>query len=61
MKLLRVNMKNLQTEWEPVTAPYEHLGGRALIAKLLLEEGPDLGRGGGDHGLQHAHHALGVS
>jgi len=38
MKLLRVNMKNLQTEWASVPAPYEHLGGRALIAKLLLEE-----------------------
>jgi len=31
-------MKNLETEWESVPAPYEHLGGRALIAKLLLEE-----------------------
>ena len=38
MKLLRVNMKKLQAEWEPVPAPYEYLGGRALIAKLLLEE-----------------------
>ena len=38
MKLLRVNMKNLQAEWAPVPAAYEHLGGRALIAKLLLEE-----------------------
>jgi len=38
MKLLRVNMKNLQAKWEPVPDPYEHLGGRALIAKLLLEE-----------------------
>lgn len=38
MKLLRVNMKELQAEWESVPAPYEHLGGRALIAKLLLEE-----------------------
>jgi aldehyde:ferredoxin oxidoreductase len=33
-------MKNLQAEWEPVPAIYEHLGGRALIAKLLLEEVP---------------------
>jgi len=38
MKLLRVNMKDLQVEWQPVPALYEHLGGRALIAKLLLEE-----------------------
>jgi aldehyde:ferredoxin oxidoreductase len=40
MKLLRVDMKQLQTNWEPVSAVYEHLGGRALIAKLLLEEIP---------------------
>ena len=40
MKLLRVNMKQLQTSWEPVSAVYEHLGGRALIAKLLLDEIP---------------------
>ena len=38
MKLLSVNMKSLQTEWMSVPAPYEHLGGRALIAKLLLGE-----------------------
>jgi len=38
MKLLRVNMKKLQAEWEPVPAPYEYMGGRALIVKLLLEE-----------------------
>lgn len=38
MKLLRVNMKNLEVAWEPVPALYEHLGGRALIAKLLLIE-----------------------
>lgn len=40
MKLLRVNMKNQQVAWEPVPALYERLGGRALIAKLLLEEIP---------------------
>jgi len=40
MKLLRVNMKQLQTSWEPVPAAYEYLGGRALIAKLLLDEIP---------------------
>ena len=40
MKLLRVNMQKLQAEWEPVPLTYEHLGGRALIAKLLLEEVP---------------------
>jgi aldehyde:ferredoxin oxidoreductase len=40
MKLLRVEMNTLQAHWEPVPAVYEHLGGRALIAKLLLEEVP---------------------
>jgi len=40
MKILRVNMKELQVKWQPVSADYEHLGGRALIAKLLLEEVP---------------------
>ena len=40
MKLLRVDMKQLQMRWEPVPAVYKHLGGRALIAKLLLEEIP---------------------
>jgi aldehyde:ferredoxin oxidoreductase len=38
MKLLRVNMNQLQVKWEEVPAAYEHLGGRALIARLLLEE-----------------------
>ncbi len=40
MKLLRVNMQQLQVKWEPVPSIYEQLGGRALIAKLLLEEIP---------------------
>jgi aldehyde:ferredoxin oxidoreductase len=40
MKLLRVDMNQLQTQWEPVPAVYERLGGRALIARLLLEEIP---------------------
>jgi aldehyde:ferredoxin oxidoreductase len=40
MKLLRVDMKQLQMRLEPVPAVYKHLGGRALIAKLLLEEIP---------------------
>ena len=38
MKLLRVRMNQLQTEWNEVPSAYEHLGGRALIAKILLEE-----------------------
>ncbi len=40
MKLLRVNMSTLEVSWEPVPADYMQLGGRALIAKLLLEEIP---------------------
>jgi aldehyde:ferredoxin oxidoreductase len=33
-------MKESAIHWEPVPAQYERLGGRALIAKLLLEEVP---------------------
>lgn len=40
MKMLRVNMKESQITWEPVPQEYEQLGGRALIAKLLLDEVP---------------------
>ena len=40
MKLLRVNMTRLETRWEQVPPVYERLGGRALIARLLLEEIP---------------------
>jgi len=40
MKLLRVDMNQSQVRWEPVPPVYERLGGRALIAKLLLEEVP---------------------
>jgi aldehyde:ferredoxin oxidoreductase len=40
MILLRVDMNMLQVRWEPVPDAYGYLGGRALIAKLLLEEIP---------------------
>ncbi len=40
MKILRVNMKEGALKWEPVPTDYERLGGRALIAKLLLNEIP---------------------
>jgi aldehyde:ferredoxin oxidoreductase len=40
MKLLRVNMSEYHVNWEPVPPIYEKLGGRALIARLLLEEIP---------------------
>lgn len=40
MNLLRVDMHSLRVRSEPVPPVYEHLGGRGLIAKLLLEEIP---------------------
>ena len=40
VKILRVNMKEKGIRWEPVPQEYERLGGRALIAKLLLNEVP---------------------
>lgn len=40
MKLLRVNMSTRQAVYEPAPAPYEQLAGRALIARVLLEEVP---------------------
>jgi len=40
MKLLRVNMDDLGVRWYPVPPVYLQLGGRALIARLLLEEIP---------------------
>jgi aldehyde:ferredoxin oxidoreductase len=40
MKILRVNMSQLRVEWQDVPEAYERVGGRALIARLLLEEIP---------------------
>ena len=40
MKMLRVDMDRLQVRWESVPSEYEHLGGRALIAGILLGEVP---------------------
>jgi aldehyde:ferredoxin oxidoreductase len=40
MKILRVNMCDLKVNLEPVPLVYNQLGGRAFIAKLLLEEIP---------------------
>jgi aldehyde:ferredoxin oxidoreductase len=40
MNLIRVNMRKGLAASEPVPAAYEKTGGRALIAKLLLEEIP---------------------
>lgn len=38
MKLVRVDMTQLKTQFEPVPAIYERLGGRALTSKMILEE-----------------------
>jgi aldehyde:ferredoxin oxidoreductase len=38
--MLRVSMNDSNPRWEPVPQEYERLGGRALIAKLLLQEIP---------------------
>jgi aldehyde:ferredoxin oxidoreductase len=38
--MLRVHMKDGRISWDPVPQQYERLGGRALIAKFLLEEVP---------------------
>lgn len=40
MKLLRVDMNSLKVKWEVVPPEYEYLGGRALIARVLLDEVP---------------------
>jgi len=40
VKMLRIDMKEAQIRWEPVSQEYERVGGRALIAKLLLNEIP---------------------
>ena len=40
MKFLRVDMKSLQMRWEVVPPEYTYLGGRALIARVLLDEVP---------------------
>jgi aldehyde:ferredoxin oxidoreductase len=40
MKMLRVDAAHQQVAWEPVPAEYERLGGRALIARILLKEVP---------------------
>ena len=40
MKLLRLDVNKKEAKFEPVPEVYARLGGRALIAKLLLEEIP---------------------
>ena len=49
MKLLRVDMSELENSWELVPPLYERLGGRALIARLLLEEVPPASDALGPH------------
>ncbi len=40
MRLLRVDMRDGRVAWEPVPPIYERVGGRGLIASLLLREVP---------------------
>lgn len=40
MRLLRVDMNQRQVCWDAIPAAYERLGGRALIARILLDEIP---------------------
>jgi aldehyde:ferredoxin oxidoreductase len=40
MKLLRVNMSEQKVHWESVPPAYDQLGGRGLIARVLIEEVP---------------------
>lgn len=40
MKILRVDMKSREVQYEEVSEKYQKLAGRALIARLLLEEIP---------------------
>jgi aldehyde:ferredoxin oxidoreductase len=40
MNILRVDMEMLQVRWEASSETYKYLGGRALIAKVLLDEIP---------------------
>lgn len=40
MKIVRLDCSNKEVRFEPVPEIYSHLGGRALIARLLLEEVP---------------------
>ena len=40
MNILRVDMEKSQVRWEPVSDAYKFLGGRALSAKVLLDEVP---------------------
>ncbi len=42
MKILRVDMKSLEVTSESVSANYERLGGRGLIARVLLNEVPPM-------------------
>ncbi len=40
MRILRVNMDRLESNWESTSSAYERLGGRALIAGIMLAEVP---------------------
>lgn len=49
MNLLRINMKNFLVTAEPVKEEYQLLGGRAFIARFLLDEVPPLSEPLGRH------------
>ena len=40
MRILRIRMDRLESSWEPVSSEYELLGGRGLIAGMMLAEVP---------------------
>jgi aldehyde:ferredoxin oxidoreductase len=40
MRILRIGMDRLESSWEPISSEYERLGGRGLIAGILLAEVP---------------------
>jgi aldehyde:ferredoxin oxidoreductase len=40
LQIWRVNVRSQTLKWEPVPASWEHLGGRGLVARFLLDEVP---------------------
>jgi aldehyde:ferredoxin oxidoreductase len=40
LQVWRVNVRTRTLSWEPVPATWEHLGGRGLIARILVDEVP---------------------
>ena len=40
LQVWRVNVRTQSLQWESVPASWEHLGGRGLVARFLLDEVP---------------------